>query len=830
MPLASGTRLGPYEILTPLGAGGMGEVYRARDTRLGREVALKILPHDVSADPSRRQRFEQEARAVAALNHPNIVAIHDVGEERGVSYIVTELVDGESLRGARFPLRKTLDVASQIAAGLAAAHAAGIVHRDLKPENILVARDGRVKILDFGLAKIVEARGASAATQTMSPATEPGMVMGTVAYMSPEQARGQPLDARSDIFSLGAVLYELASGKHPFPGVSAVDVMSGILKEDPPPMEAPLSPALERIVRRCLEKEPSRRFQSAADLAFALQSLDGSSASAQAAAPAPSKPTRRTALWAGGVAAAGALGFASARWLAPGENPLPRYRVIPTAGDQVSTWAVIHPDGQSVVYVSHLDGQRMAFQQDTQGGMPRRLALPAGSNPMSLSARGELAFVVGSTLYRTPLASIAPRAVAEDVRYANWSGDGDSLQVERHTANKYQIEFPPGHVVFESDLLLVGLSVAPKTARSAFSLFSHDSPQVLAVDRSGHTEKLYQTQGHGTWDTGSVWSPDEREVWMTPVDGSDPSALVAYSGDQRQRLIGRFPGEVGICGRSLAGSLLLTLRWNDQTARFMAPGGSGETGIALAARPTAFSPDGSSVVLESGPVSNFETYLQRSDGSAPVLLGKGAPRAISPEGKWVEVFRRSSGYVLTPTGPGQERKVEVPGVELPRILAWRGDRWLILGHDHSRGPGLHVFYLFDPSSGAKQKLKLELTGEPAQIYASPDTTRVLFSDYLDRWSWAEFDGAAPVPLPSLTGRVYGFTADGRGLYVGRSAGPELTVERFAIETGRRDAWKQFSSGRPDIGIDSFAVTPDGRAWAYTLNRTYTRLVIAEGLK
>ena len=806
--------------------------YRARDTRLGRDVALKILPDEVAGDPSRRHRFEQEARAIAALNHPNIVAIHDVGEDRGLSYIVTELVDGESLRGAKFGLRKMLDVAAQIAGGLAAAHAAGIVHRDLKPENILVARDGRVKILDFGLAKVVEARDPSEATRTMAAETQPGMVMGTVGYMSPEQARGHELDARSDIFSLGTVLFELGSGKHPFRGPSVADVMSAILKEDPPPMEGDLSPALERIVRRCLEKEPSRRFQSAADLAFALESASGSSATAPVPAavttspPAP-PPTRRTAIWAGGVAAAGAIGFAAGRWLIPGANAPPRYHTIATAGDQVSS-AVIHPDGKSVVYLAQLGGKPTVFRQEMEGGPPRMLALPAGCEPMSLSPRDELAFGVGSTLFRTPLSDIAPRAVAEDVLSANWSGDGESLQIERHAGNKYQIEFPPGHVIFENDIVMVGLCLAPHSGRSGFALFSHDTPQVLAVDRSGRVEKLYETQGHGIWDTGAVWSPDEREIWMSPVEGSDPSALVAYAGNQR-RLVARLPGEIGPCGVSAEGAVLLTLRWNDQSARYMAPNGR-EAEINLAARPRAFSPDGSSLVLESGPVSDYETYLQRSDGSAPVLLGKGLPRTISPDGRLVQVFRRSSGYVLMPTGAGQERKVEVPGMTSPRILGWRGDRWLVIGHEPARGPGFHVFSLYDPSSGAQQKLKLELAGEPAQMYISPDTARFLFSDYLGKWSWADFDAAGPTPLPGLAGLVYGWTADGRGLYVGQSAGSRLTVERYEIETGHRTAWKEFSSGRPDFTIDSFTVTPDGRAWAYALNRTYTRLVLAEGLK
>src|SRR5579863_6404555 len=252
MPLVNGTRLGPYEILAPLGAGGMGEVYRARDTRLGRDVALKILPADVANDLSRRQRFELEARAVAALNHPNIVAVYDVGE----GYIVSELVDGESLRGAKFGLRKTLDIAAQVAGGLAAAHASGITHRDLKPENILLTRDGRVKILDFGLAKMAAAQVAGAAGETITVQTEPGLVMGTVAYMSPEQVRGQAVDPRSDLFSVGVILYEMLAGERPFGGETSVDTMRAILRQDPPDLPETLPAALRQVVAHCLEKEP----------------------------------------------------------------------------------------------------------------------------------------------------------------------------------------------------------------------------------------------------------------------------------------------------------------------------------------------------------------------------------------------------------------------------------------------------------------------------------------------------------------------------------------------------------------------------------------------
>src|SRR5271165_5215467 len=284
MPLPAGTRLGPYEILAPIGAGGMGEVYRARDSRLGREVALKILPAAFASDPDRVRRFEQEGRAAAALNHPNIVVIYDAGSEGSVFYVATELLEGETLRerlaGHALPVRKAVDYAIQIARGLAAAHAKGITHRDLKPENLFLTKDGVVKILDFGLAKSSAAKPAGVrptelVTETIE--TDPGMVLGTAGYMSPEQVRGQVADARSDLFSLGVVLYEMVSGKRAFTGESGVEVMNAILKQEPPELDAALPPVLDRMIRRCLEKKPEERFQSALDLAFALESISGNS-------------------------------------------------------------------------------------------------------------------------------------------------------------------------------------------------------------------------------------------------------------------------------------------------------------------------------------------------------------------------------------------------------------------------------------------------------------------------------------------------------------------------------------------------------------------------
>ena len=345
MPLSAGTRLGPYEILAPLGAGGMGEVYRARDTRLGREVALKILPAEMANDPSRRQRFELEARAVAALNHPNIVAVYDVGE----GYIVSELVDGESSRGKKFALRKTLDIAVQLAGGLAAAHAAGIVHRDLKPDNILLTRDGRVKILDFGLAKVRGGpKAVAAATETLTVHTEPGIVMGTVGYMSPEQVRGAEADHRSDIFSFGLILYELLAGNRAFTGDTSVETMTAILKNEPPDLPETVPAGVRQIVAHCLEKDAANRFESARDLSFALAALSqGSGATGIAARPAARKRLRM-ALAAFAILAIGI----AAGWAIRRPAAAQRWNGVLLGGPELSTNPRLSPDGHWVAFIA----------------------------------------------------------------------------------------------------------------------------------------------------------------------------------------------------------------------------------------------------------------------------------------------------------------------------------------------------------------------------------------------------------------------------------------------------------------------------------------------
>ena len=381
MSVQPGSRLGPYEVISPLGAGGMGEVWRARDTRLKRDVALKLLPAEVSKDPARLARFEQEAQAASALNHPAIVAVYDIGTADADTYIAMELVEGSTLRlllaEGPLPPRRVTPIAAEVASGLAAAHEAGIVHRDIKPENLMVTRDGRVKILDFGLAKPVPSPSAALSEiPTAAAATEPGALLGTVSYMSPEQARALPLDHRSDLFSLGAVLFEMLSGSRPFAGASVADTLSAILREEPADLPSTVPPALDRIVRRCLEKSPERRFQSARDLAFALDALSGlASAVSGVASPAP--PTRRrragVVLALAGSAAAFAAGF-FLRTALPRRGAQPFERVSRlTAGPAREFGAALSPDGKWIAYLSDARGPVDVWVRFLAGGEPANL-------------------------------------------------------------------------------------------------------------------------------------------------------------------------------------------------------------------------------------------------------------------------------------------------------------------------------------------------------------------------------------------------------------------------------------------------------------------------
>jgi hypothetical protein len=467
MNLAPGTKLGPYEIVSLVGAGGMGEVYRARDSRLKREVAIKVLPQTLSLDADRLRRFEQEALATAALNHPNILAVFDIGTSEGSPYVVSELLEGETLRerlrSGSVPVRKTLDYAMQIAHGLAAAHEKGIVHRDLKPENLFVTKDGRVKILDFGLAKLTQAdSGSQTSLPTATQGTEAGLVMGTAGYMSPEQVRGMALDARSDIFSFGAILYEMLSGKRAFHGDTPADKMSSILKEDPPDLAETnrnVSPALERIVQHCLEKNPEARFHSASDIAFDLEHLSGLSGSTARVAMAGTgfAPPRRKVLigLAAGLAIACAIyGLGWWHGSTRGHAPLAEYQQITFRTGSIGN-ARFTPDG-SIVYSASWDGgENQLYMSRTDDPGARELGIK-DAELLAISKSGEMAirlntvgyggYARSGTLARVPLSGGTPREVLDNVQDADWSANGESMAVVRYTPENshWRLEYPIG--------------------------------------------------------------------------------------------------------------------------------------------------------------------------------------------------------------------------------------------------------------------------------------------------------------------------------------------------------------------------------------------------
>jgi eukaryotic-like serine/threonine-protein kinase len=424
MPLASGTKLGPYEIQSPLGAGGMGEVYRARDARLGRDVAIKVLTESIADDPERLRRFEQEARSIAALNHPNILALYDIGSQDGRPYLVSELLEGQSLRqvleGGALSARKAGDYAVQVASGLAAAHEKGIVHRDLKPENIFITREGRAKILDFGLAKLTQPTGSGATspdglTVTSSP-TEAGVVMGTAGYMSPEQVRAEVIDHRTDIFSFGAVLYEMISGQRAFHRDTAAETMTAILKEEPADWATEskiVSPALERIIRRCLEKEPEQRFQSARDLAFALGTLSGTDASvAVRAASVPRKSSRWVWAYVAAVLllVAGVL-LGSLMRRTPSAHRLQFALPVPGEVSQMALSA----DGQMLAFVSPDDktGVPTLFVQRVGDPSPTELAATEGASyPFWSPDNAYIGYFAKAKLMKIPVSGGSPQAIA----------------------------------------------------------------------------------------------------------------------------------------------------------------------------------------------------------------------------------------------------------------------------------------------------------------------------------------------------------------------------------------------------------------------------------
>ncbi len=583
MALAPGTKLGPYEITAPLASGGMGEVYRARDAKLNRDVAIKVLPDRLAQDAGALARFEREAQAVAALSHPNILAIHDFGTQGGTTYAVMELLEGDTLRArmadGALPTRKAVDFGVHIVRGIAAAHERGIVHRDLKPENIFITRDGVVKILDFGLAKAaVEAvqAGVGAGETKIAADTTPGTVLGTVGYMSPEQVRGQAIDHRTDIFSFGAILYEMLTGRRAFRGDSHVETMNAILKEDPPEFSetSPNIPgSLERIIRRCVEKQPNDRFHSAHDLAIALEAMSGvsshSSTSLAAAAALPPPPRRVSpALAAAAVVIVGAGAFFAGRGFSGGEAPsLTDFQRLTYRRGPIGS-ANLAPDGATFIYSAAWEGSPLQVYS-TRSESPESLALPyTNAIVASISSKGELASISNrvtitgyarpGTLSRAPLSGGASRDVLEGVQHADWLPDGSDLVVSHVVNGKYRLEFPIGKVVYETTGWISHLSVSPDGRHVAFldqPIVGDDRGGVSIIDATG-ARKQFSIECEST--QGIAWAPSGQEVWFTCASKGLWRALRAVTLDDKVRTVLQVPGSLFLGDIGLDGTVLLS--------------------------------------------------------------------------------------------------------------------------------------------------------------------------------------------------------------------------------------------------------------------------------
>lgn len=569
MALGSGALLGPYKIVNLLGSGGMGEVYRAHDARLGRDVALKVLPAAYSADPDRLRRFEQEARAAAALNHPNILAVHDIGSHDGAPFIVSELLQGRTLRdllghGALVP-RTAVEYAIAVATGLAAAHARNIVHRDVKPENVFVTDDGRVKILDFGLAKLREPPAAvHDATRTVpKPDATGSVILGTAGYMSPEQVRGQPADHRSDIFSFGAMLYEMVSGRRAFTGESAIETLSAILKHDPPELstgEAAITPALAQVIQHCLEKEPDQRFQSARNLAFALRRLTGSSTSG---APLILPPVRgRRWIIAAGTAAAIVLtaGAAALTWH-PAEVPSqPTFQQLTFRRGHIDT-ARFAPDGQTVITNASWDGRPFELSSTRLDTIEAAVLPLVGAELRSVSRSGDLALIVKDHILATvPIGGSGARELLEHVRDADWAPDGTLASVREDVPRSW-VEYPAGKVIYEQTKTSVNrVRVSPDGALLAVLeqiSFGGGEMWLSIIDRSGKVVSRSQNWAPSVLDS-LAWTADGREVWLTAAEDAGLRASIhALTLDARERIVHRTMGSVRIADIARDGRALL---------------------------------------------------------------------------------------------------------------------------------------------------------------------------------------------------------------------------------------------------------------------------------
>jgi hypothetical protein len=860
MPFATKAKLGPYEIVAAIGAGGMGEVYRARDTRLGRDVAIKVLPETFARDGDRLRRFEQEAHAVAALNHPNILAIHDVGEQDGAPYLVSELLDGNSLRveleQERLGARKAAEYAVQIAQGLAAAHEKNIIHRDLKPDNVFVTRDGRIKILDFGLAKLAAIGEVPESLATMtSAATEPGKVMGTVGYMAPEQVRGVNVDTRTDIFSLGAVLYEMVSGQQAFRRDTAAETMTAILKEQPPElseMGQPASPGMQRIIARCLEKKPEQRFQSAKDLAFALEALTGSgSRSTAMPAIAEDKPLWARSKWmlpAIGIPLALLCGAAIGWLMRPATATVAPFKQASFHRGEVIR-ARFAPDGKTLVYTAKLNGGPMntyilreEYPEPVSAGLN-------GAIVQAISRQGEMAVLVNphyfahkswlGTLATTPMGGGAPREMLENVTEADWSPDGSQMAIIDHFGPSWRLQYPIGKVLLETANWISDVRVSPDGKAVAF--FKHppnidDRGDVMVVEAGGRPRRL-----SGEWESlaGMAWNPSEKEVWFSASGIGQQYCIhaVDLSGKERTAHCGAAP--TVIQDFSLNGRALVMATEARVSMALLEHGGSQEkdvTWLDFAYNPR-LSADGSEIMFtdqtgHSG--SQYGVYVRKRDGSTAVRIGENGYGAdLSLDGKFAVLTKADDPQMrvqVVPVGAGEKSVLHWDGVQ-PIWANWFADGEHIL-LSASSPPGNPVGLYVTDRKGTQPKLIAEKAISRSGV--SPDGTLAFFQRNADSFLQS-LKGGEPKQVPNLVPGEFpiAWAGDGEHVFTQENDTQGLIIKKLDLKTGKKETWQAIKP-KDQVGLRAInnpvAITPDGKWMSYAYGNTLDQLYVSDGLK
>jgi eukaryotic-like serine/threonine-protein kinase len=845
MPLSAGTRLGPYEVLAPIGAGGMGEVYRARDTKLDREVAIKVLPAALAQDPERLARFEREAKVLAALNHPNIAQIYGVEESGGVRALVMELVPGESLKGP-LPLETALNYAKQIADALEAAHDKGIVHRDLKPANIMVTLAGVVKVLDFGLAAVAQASDpsnpANSPTLTISP-TRAGMILGTAAYMAPEQARGQAVDRRADIWAFGVVLYELLTGRQAFHGETITDVLAAVVKEEPDLTRVPMK--VRRLLQSCLQKDPRQRLQAIGDWRLLIED-------APQIAPevAPRRYARMIALVAGVGILAGAAMFVVGRWTS--RAPSPSFQRITFRRGYIDG-ARFANGGKTIAYSASWDGNSFrVYSTQAENPESRDLGIAnahllgvSPSDEMALALTPGLIFAPG-TLARAPISGGTPRQVANDTTGADWTSDGKQLAVVRAKGGLQQLEFPIGKVLYQTTGGIDSPRISPKGDLIAFL----DTPfgsglapgYVATVDTKGNKKTLTQFWLGDV--SGLTWSSSSDEILFTAAAYGFTTSLYAVNRSGRQRLIAHLSGSFGLADVAPDGRLLMSQTVYSSALFYLPTVDSKETDLYWhdLSQVTDISRDGKSLLFfEGGDATrsgeDYVTYLRGTDGSAAVRLGPGIPFEISPDGKWAMVLgstRAPSQLVLLPTGAGEARPLTQDAIH-HQGAGWTpdGNRIVFAGNE----PGHRMRYYVQSVDGGSpraitpENVSFNVT-DPVTI--SPDGKSVAVAGLDGKIMLYPLDDGAPRAVPKLAG---GFTPlrwcqGNRSLLVYRSGDVSVKIIRVDVESGEQTLWKEWSPvNRTALtGLDTVRVGADCQSSAYSVAYGLSELWIADGLR